>query len=61
MLRISLCEEPLVPTHGLGQLLLHKMAGLGFILASPVHLVLEYDLAWVRLFAPSSRKCVLCS
>lgn len=28
--------------HGLGQLLLHKMAGLGFILASPVHLALEH-------------------
>lgn len=61
MLSISLCGELLVPTHSFGQLLLHKMAGLGFILGSPVHLVLEYDLAWVRLFAPSSRKCVLCS
>lgn len=61
MLRISLCEESLEPVHGLRQLLLHKMAGLGFILESPVHLGLEHDLAWARLFAPNSRKCVLCS
>lgn len=61
MLHISLCGESLEPVLGLGQLLLHQTAGLGFIIASPVHLGLENDLAWARLFAPNSRKCVLCS
>lgn len=61
VLRICLCGEPLEPMHSFGQLPPHKMAGLGFILASPTHLGLEHDLAWARLFAPASRKCTLCS
>lgn len=47
--------------HSLGQLFLHKVVGLGFILVSPVHLGLQHDLAWARLLTPNSRKCVLCS
>lgn len=43
----SLCGESLEPVHGLGQLLLHEMAGLGFIQASPVHLDPEHDLGEV--------------
>lgn len=61
MLHISLCEGSLEPMHGLGQLFLHKVVGLGFILVSPVHLGLQHDLAWARLLTPNSRKCVLCS
>lgn len=61
VLRISLCGESPEPMHGFRLLLPHKMAGLGFILVSSVHLGLEHDLAWVRLFAPTSRKCALCS
>lgn len=50
------CTESLEPMPGLGQVILHKMAGLGFILVSPVQLALKHDLAWARF-----RKCVLCS
>lgn len=61
MLCVSLRGQSPEPMHGSGLRLLHKMAGLDFILVSPAHLGLEHALAWAKLFAPTSRRCILCS